>query len=191
MPIRPAEFPEDLAAVQSLFREYADSLGVDLAFQDFDRELAGLPGDYVPPAGALLVAEEPEGLVGCVALRRIDDEVCEMKRLYLRGAVRGRRLGLGLTRAILEEAARTGYQRIRLDTLPMMWDAMALYERLGFVDIPPYRFNPIPGSRFMERRLGEGSRPKPPPTTPPTAPPRTRRAPRPASGGGRTDPASG
>ena len=153
VPVRPARFPEDLPEIKALFLEYEDSLGVDLGFQDFAHEVESLPGDYTPPTGALLLAEDGGAVIGCVALRHIDDEICEMKRLYLRPAARGRGAGLALARAILAEAKRIGYGRMRLDTLPMMRDAMALYERLGFVDIAPYRFNPIPGCRFMEKRL--------------------------------------
>jgi len=156
--LRPASFPGDLPEVRALFREYADSLGVDLSFQDFDRELASLPGEYVPPRGTLLLVEHEGAVAGCVALRPLGPEVCEMKRLFVRPAFRGARLGRTLAEGILAEARRIGYARMRLDTLPSMGEAIGLYERLGFTDIPPYRHNPIPGTRFLERALGEGAR---------------------------------
>jgi GNAT superfamily N-acetyltransferase len=154
--LRPARFPDDLPEIRALFGEYADSLGVDLSFQDFGRELATLPGDYAPPRGALILAEHQGAVAGCVALRPIDAEVCEMKRLFVRPAFRGARLGRALAEAILSEARRIGYSRIRLDTLPSMAEAIVLYQRLGFTDIPAYRHNPIPGARFLERSLIAG-----------------------------------
>lgn len=157
-PLRPASFPDDLPEIRALFREYADSLGVDLSFQDFDRELAALPGDYVPPRGAMLIAEHEGAVAGCVAVRPLDASTCEMKRLYVRPAFRGWHLGRALAEAILAEARRIGYVRMRLDTLPSMGEAIGLYERLGFTDIPPYRHNPIPGTRFLERSLDPGAR---------------------------------
>jgi GNAT superfamily N-acetyltransferase len=156
--IRPASFPDDLLEVRTLFREYADSLGVDLSFQDFDRELASLPGDYAPPRGSLLVADSGGVVAGCIALRMLGPDVCEMKRLFVRPAFRGARLGRALVEAILSEARRIGYSRMRLDTLPSMAEAIVLYQRLGFTDIPPYRHNPVPGARFLERTLNEGER---------------------------------
>jgi ribosomal protein S18 acetylase RimI-like enzyme len=135
----------DLGVVRALFLEYAASLGVDLSFQKFDDELAQLDRFYE----CILVA----GADGCVALRRIDDRVCEMKRLYVRPSARGRGLGRALAEAIIGEACSRGYARMRLDTLPSMGAAMALYEELGFRDIAPYRFNPIEGSRFLELEL--------------------------------------
>jgi len=136
----------DLGAVRELFREYAASLGVDLAFQNFDDELARL-GEFYE---CILVAGDADG---CVALRRIDAQVCEMKRLYVRPRARGAGLGRALAEAIIAEARRRSYERMRLDTLPPMRSAMALYEELGFVDIAPYRYNPVEGSRFMELKL--------------------------------------
>lgn len=156
--IRPASFPDDLPEVCALFREYADSLGVDLSFQDFDRELASLPGDYAPPRGCLLLAKHAAPAAGCVALRPLGADVCEMKRLFVRPAFRGARLGRALAEAILSEARRIGYSRMRLDTLPSMAEAIVLYERLGFTDIALYRHNPVPGTRFLERTLNEGER---------------------------------
>jgi ribosomal protein S18 acetylase RimI-like enzyme len=154
--LRPASFPGDLPEVRALFREYADSLGVDLSFQDFDRELASLPGAYVPPRGALLMVVREGAVAGCVALRPWDADICEMKRLFVRPAFRGARLGRTLAEGIVSEARRLGYARMRLDTLPSMGTAIGLYQRLGFIDIPPYRDNPVPGARFLERTLSEG-----------------------------------
>lgn len=125
--------------------EYAASLDVDLSFQDFERELATLETVYE----VILIAPQE----GCVALRRIDDTTCEMKRLFVRPAARGKRLGRQLAEAVIAEAKGRGYVRMRLDTLPSMRGAMALYESLGFRDIESYRFNPIAGSRFMELDL--------------------------------------
>jgi len=142
----------DLDAIRRLLREYAAWLNVDLSFQGFEEELAALPGEYAPPSGRLLVAEEAGAeIAGCAALRRIDDEICEMKRLYVPERFRGSGLGRRLAEAILEEARTIGYRRMRLDTLPQMGSAHRLYESMGFRKIEAYRFNPIVGSRFLER----------------------------------------
>ena len=144
----------DTDAVRALLLEYAEALGVDLCFQGFDRELAGLPGEYAPPRGSLLVARDEHGdAVGCVALRPLSDDACEMKRLYVRPAVRGSGLGRELALAVVEEARGLGYARMRLDTLPSMSAAARLYESLGFVDIEPYYENPVPGARYLELEL--------------------------------------
>lgn len=149
--------PEDVAAVRELFLEYADGLGIDLSFQGFEEEVRDLPGAYAPPAGSLLLArEEVEAAtgvprpLGCVAVRRWDGETAEMKRLYLRPAARGLGLGRALAEAALAEARRLGYRRMRLDTLPGMDTAQALYHDLGFREIPAYRANPVSGARFLE-----------------------------------------
>ena len=157
--IRSARFPADLDQVRGLFREYADRLGVDLSFQDFDREMATLPGEYVPPGGATLIAEIDGAVAGCVALRALEDGACEMKRLFARPFFRGHGVGSALARAVIAEARRRGYARMRLDTLPSMREAIALYERLGFRDIAPYRHNPIAGTRFLELDLIEAQAP--------------------------------
>lgn len=157
--IRPAAGADDVELARRLFREYAEALGVDLEFQGFAAELAGLPGDYAPPLGRLLLALAGGEPAGCAALRPLSPEVGEMKRLYVRPAFRGSGLGERLARAILEEAARAGYQRLRLDTLPGMESAMALYRRLGFRPIAPYRVNPVAGAMFFERELGQNERP--------------------------------
>jgi len=144
---------EDIPTVRKLLREYAAGLGFSLDFQGFEREVASLPGDYAPPAGALLVARDRGEVAGCVALRRLDAETCEMKRLYVRTPWRGRRVGAALAAAVVEEGRRVGYRRMRLDTVPGMETAQALYERLGFREIAPYRTNPVPGARFLELDL--------------------------------------
>ncbi len=140
--------------VQALFREYADSLGVDLCFQNFEKELADLPGDYAPPTGRLLVAVDDVRLAGCVALRRIDEQVCEMKRLYVRPAYRGTGLGRKLAETVITAARDIGYGKMRLDTLPSMKEAIKLYHSLGFAEIPSYRFNPVGEVKYMELALG-------------------------------------
>ena len=144
---------DQTSLARALFREYADSLGIDLCFQNFEQELAALPGDYSPPTGALLLAWIDGNAMGCAALRRLDQECCEMKRLYVRPEARGTRLGRLLTESILEAGRVLGYRRMRLDTLPSMATAIALYHSLGFREIAPYRNNPVPGAVYLEKEL--------------------------------------
>ncbi len=151
--IRPAEFPRDLDEVRSLFLEYAESLNVDLGFQNFETEVANLPGKYKPPAGRLLIAWSGTAAVGCVALRPREGETCEMKRLYVRPQARGEQLGRRLAQRICEEARAAGYSRICLDTLPSMTAAIKMYPTLGFKLIEPYVFNPVPGAIFLALEL--------------------------------------
>ena len=149
----------DLDAAAALFREYAawldgnDPHGIDLCFQGFDAELAGLPGAYAPPRGRLYLARRGEAVAGCVALRPLDDGLCEMKRLYVRPAHLGQGLVRTLVEAVIAAGRQAGYRAMRLDTLPYMDAAIALYERQGFVRIPPYYVTPVPGTIFMELDL--------------------------------------
>lgn len=144
---------EHVPVVRALFEEYAAALGVDLGFQDFDRELAELPGEYVPPGGRLLLALDEGNPAGCVALRPFEPGVCEMKRLYVRSAFRGTGLGRLLAERIVGAGRDAGYERMRLDTLPAMAAARGLYESLGFVEIEAYRPNPIHGTTYFELAL--------------------------------------
>lgn len=147
--VRPAGGGGDMAVARKLFEEYAAWVSIDLSFQDFAGELKRLPGDYAPPGGALFLAWSEAMPAGCIAVRRIDDGDCEMKRLYVRDAFRGLSAGERLAREAIEWARAAGYRRMLLDTLPAMRSAHRLYERLGFAEIPAYRFNPVEGARYM------------------------------------------
>lgn len=145
---------DEINQARILFREYEAWLNLDLCFQGFEKELAELPGAYAPPTGRLLLAFANDELAGCVALRRLSDDVCEMKRLFLRAQFHGRGLGRELAERIIQEARAIGYQRMRLDTLSQqMGSAIALYRLLGFREIEPYYNNPVPGALFMELDL--------------------------------------
>jgi len=148
-----ADSSETMELVRELFLEYSDSLGVDLSFQNFTQELAGLPGGYARPKGRLLLAFDDSQVAGCGALRRIDEIVCEMKRVYLRQAFRGRGAGRELVETLIGSAREIGYKRLRLDTLPSMTRAKEMYRSLGFREIAPYRVNPVPGASFMKLNL--------------------------------------
>jgi ribosomal protein S18 acetylase RimI-like enzyme len=149
-----AESPQQIASVRELFLEYAQSLGFSLCFQSFDQELATLPGDYAPPTGRLLLAMLENRPAGCAGLHKLDQEVCEMKRLYVRPQFRGKGLGRALAERVIASAREIGYKKLRLDTVePMMQAAVAIYRTLGFREIEPYRTNPIDGALYMELEL--------------------------------------
>ena len=151
-----AQSSDEVEQARQLFKEYAAWLEIDLCFQNFEKELADLPGDYAPADGRLLLAYDDGELVGCVALRKIGEDICEMKRLFLRDRFRGQGLGRSLIEAIINEAKQIGYERMRLDTLPPKMDkAIALYKELGFKEIDPYYNNPVPDAMFMELSLDE------------------------------------
>jgi putative acetyltransferase len=146
-----ASTPEQIQQARELFLEYAASLNFSLCFQSFDDEVKNLPGTYAPPSGRLLLARYEGRAAGCVALRRLEEGICEMKRLYVRPAARGKSLGRMLVDRVIAEARQIGYQRMRLDTIESsMQDAIALYRRKGFREIPPYRENPVPGALYLE-----------------------------------------
>lgn len=145
--------PERLEAARTLFEEYAASLGFHLCFQDFDEELAHLPGDYAPPRGSLLLAMYEDRVAGCVGLREISDDVCEMKRLYVRPDLRGLGIGRALTETVIEQARKIGYAFMRLDTTPAMKEAKSLYASLGFEEIRSYRCNQMEGVESLQLKL--------------------------------------
>lgn len=148
-----ASTPSQIQTIRDLFREYEAFLQVDLCFQHFEEELAGLPGRYAPPQGALLLAIVAGQAAGCVAMRPLDAVVCEMKRLYVRPAYLGQGIGKKLAMHIIERAKDAGYVRMRLDTLEKLVPALSLYAALGFQTCPPYYANPLPGVVYLERAL--------------------------------------
>jgi len=144
---------ENLNHIRELFKEYTDSLGFDLSFQNFDKEFAELPGKYTPPEGRLLLAIYDDKTAGCVALRKFENDICEMKRLYVRKDFRRKGIGKVLSIEVINSAKEIGYSAMRLDTVPWMKQAIALYHSMEFKDIAPYRYNPIPGTVYMELKL--------------------------------------
>lgn len=144
---------EHLNTIRELFKAYQASLNFDLCFQNFDEELAELPGDYAPPEGRLLLAVVKLDIVGCVGLRKLSEGICEMKRLYVKPEFRGLGIGRSLSIAIIEEARKIGYAVMRLDTVPWMREAISLYRSLGFKEIESYTNNPIEGAMYMELKL--------------------------------------
>jgi ribosomal protein S18 acetylase RimI-like enzyme len=144
---------EHLIVIRELFLEYAESLGFSLCFQDFDNELAGLPGEYAPPTGCLILSVVNSIPCGCVALHKLEEGICEMKRLYIKPEFRGKGFGKLLVNAVIDEAKKIGYTKMRLDTVPQMKEAINLYREIGFKEIEPYRENPIDGALYMEMDL--------------------------------------
>ena len=151
-----AQSPAEIESARELFAEYASWVEISLCFQNFDKEVAELPGAYAPPSGRLFLAVAAQQVMGCVALRKIGDGVGEMKRLYVRPEFRGRGLGRTLTEKLIAEAKQIGYERLRLDTLPGKMDqAIAMYRSFGFREIPPYYKNPVADATFMELALSD------------------------------------
>ena len=155
--IQVLEGTDQIDQVRALFKEYASSLDIDLCFQNFETELADLPGDYAPPRGALFIARSTQKIVGCCALRPLDNadypNACEMKRLYVRPALRGCGLGRRLAEAVLQAAQQAGYTYVLLDTLSEMETARAMYQDLGFMEVAPYYYNPIEGAHYLMARI--------------------------------------
>ncbi|NPV91699.1 MAG: GNAT family N-acetyltransferase [Firmicutes bacterium] len=147
---------EQVSSVRELIREYTFSLGVDLHFQGLAQELAGLPGEYSEPDGGLLAVDMNGRLIGCVALRKLEPRICEMKRMYVKPEFRGRGIGRMLAEAVVQNAREIGYEKMRLDTLSRLEDAISLYTSMGFQEIEPYIYNPLPGVRFLELNIQDG-----------------------------------
>jgi len=147
------ETKDQVSIIRELFIEYATSLGFSLCFQNFDKELAELPGDYSLPLGRLILALDENKPIGCIALRKLDEGICEMKRLYVKPSARGKGLGKLLVKTVIDEAIKIGYKKMRLDTVPQMKEAIDLYRSIGFYEIESYRENPIEGALYMEMKL--------------------------------------
>lgn len=149
--LKQAKEPDEIEYAKKLFLEYAQSLNFDLCFQDFDKELESLPGKYTPPSGRLTLCYADDKPAGCIALRKIDEDTCEMKRLYVKPEYRGLKLGKKLSEYLLDEARKIGYKKMRLDTIAAsMQHAFNLYKQMGFYEIKPYNYNPQPGVKYME-----------------------------------------
>ncbi|MFX0033142.1 MAG: GNAT family N-acetyltransferase [Candidatus Hodarchaeota archaeon] len=148
-----ANTKEQIEIVRDMFKEYAEYLQIDLDFQNFNEELANLPGDYSTPSGSILLAYFNNHLAGCIALRKYNKSICEIKRLYVKQDFQGLKIGRKLTQKVIDKARIIGYKSIRLDTLPTMKKAIKLYLSLGFSEIKPYRYNPIEGARYFELKL--------------------------------------
>ena len=149
-----AKTENDFAEAKVLFLEYAKELNVDLCFQGFDKELNEISSIYNFPSGILLLLKNKNGFIGCVGLKKIDDEISEMKRMYVKKEFRGKGLSRKLISELFSFAKKSGYKSVQLDTLPQMKEAISLYESFGFREIPPYRFNPVEGTKYMELKLG-------------------------------------
>ena len=148
-----AETTGHINIAKELFIEYAKSLNFELCFQDFDKEVTELPGAYSPPEGRLFLAEYGGEIAGCIALRKLEKEICEMKRLYVKPQFRGHNIGKNLVEKLIEDARKIGYKKMRLDTVPAMQTAQKLYKSIGFKEIEPYRLNPVQGAVYMELKL--------------------------------------
>jgi ribosomal protein S18 acetylase RimI-like enzyme len=151
--IKQALTEKQIKHTKELFIEYNNYLGIDLSFQNFNEELESLPGNYTPPKGCILLAYYENNLVGCVALRKLQNHLCEMKRLFIRPKYRRKNIGKSLSTAIINKAKEIGYKFMRLDTLPFMKEAINLYLKLGFKEIAPYRYNPFENAKFFELKL--------------------------------------
>lgn len=147
------ESKEHLDHIRELFSEYVHSLNFKLSFQDYENELAELPGEYAPPDGRLVLAIVDGDAVGCIGLRKINDTICELKRMYVRPDFRGKGIGRSLAEIVIEEARKIGYKAMRFDTIDTMKEAISLYRSFGFKEIDPYRHNPMEGAMFMELKL--------------------------------------
>lgn len=154
--LKSAQSENDYAIAKDLFLEYASQLGVDLGFQNFSKEVETIKTEYAPPHGALFIAfDRDQNPVGCFAVRKFEDSVCELKRMYLRKQLQGRGIGSVMLQKAIDVATELGYEKMRLDTLPTMQSAISLYQKAGFYEIPSYRFNPIEGTKYFEIQLNK------------------------------------